>query len=237
MRSPVDWTATARRSTASSGATGGTTPGAAGRGLLARHGAAADRLSTSVFLQAPAPSAAPRRGHRAAQGRLVAEQIAGRLKVEPESRPQHRLCHQTIYRFVYSKDGQSQDLARHLPERRRTGKLRPDRKPRALCFQKPRASIAAPRRSRPSGVRPLGGGPDDISQEPGPANVATVVERKSRFTVLFRNNDRTSKPLMGRLIEVLGPYSQSARAAATARRGARGGSPSSAPGRWRGRRA
>ena len=36
-------------------------------------------------------------------------------------------------------------------------------------------------------------------KEHGPANVATVVERKSRFTVLFRNNDRRSKPLMGRL--------------------------------------
>lgn len=48
-------------------------------------------------------------------------------------------------------------------------------------------------------------------KEHGPANVATVIERKSRFTVLFRNNDRRSKPLMGRLIGVLSPLPQSAR--------------------------
>lgn len=35
-------------------------------------------------------------------------------------------------------------------------------------------------------------------REHGPANVATVIERKTRFTVLFRNNDRRSKPIMAR---------------------------------------
>ncbi len=30
-------------------------------------------------------------------------------------------------------------------------------------------------------------------KEHGAANIATVVERKSRYTVLFRNNDRRSK--------------------------------------------
>jgi len=33
----------------------------------------------------------------------------------------------------------------------------------------------------------------------GNANVATVVERTSRFTMLFKNNDRQSKPIMERL--------------------------------------
>ncbi|MBP1807634.1 IS30 family transposase [Rubellimicrobium aerolatum] len=56
------------------------------------------------------------------------EQIAGRLKVEPGSGPQHWLCHETIYRFVYSAEGQSQELAQYLPERRRA------RKPRSLVF-------------------------------------------------------------------------------------------------------
>lgn len=56
-------------------------------------------------------------------------------------------------------------------------------------------------------------------KEHGPANVATVVERKSRFTVLFRNNDRRSKPLMGRLIDVLSPLPQPARRSLTFDRG------------------
>ena len=33
-------------------------------------------------------------------------------------------------------------------------------------------------------------------KEHGAANMATVVERKSRYTLLFRNNDRRSKPIM-----------------------------------------
>ena len=53
----------------------------------------------------------------------------------------------------------------------------------------------------------------------GPANVATVVERKSRFTLLFRNNDRRSKPLRGRLIEVLAPLPRAARRSLTFDRG------------------
>ena len=41
------------------------------------------------------------------------EQIAGRLRVEPEA--PHRLRHETIYRFVYFREGQSEELACHLP--------------------------------------------------------------------------------------------------------------------------
>nr|WP_281282929.1 IS30 family transposase [Rubellimicrobium rubrum] len=52
-----------------------------------------------------------------------------------------------------------------------------------------------------------------------PANVATVVERKSRFTLLFRNKDRRSKPLMGKLIDLLSPLPQVARQSPTFDRG------------------
>ena len=58
------------------------------------------------------------------------EQIAGRLRVEPEAL--HRLCHETIYRFVYSREGQSEELARHLPQRRRRPRFA--RKPRSPVF-------------------------------------------------------------------------------------------------------
>jgi IS30 family transposase len=45
------------------------------------------------------------------------EQVAGRLKLEGG---QHGMtvCHETIYRFAYSKDGQAIRLWHHLPERR-----------------------------------------------------------------------------------------------------------------------
>ena len=37
----------------------------------------------------------------------------------------------------------------------------------------------------------------------GSPNVASLVERKTRYAVLFRNNDRSSKMLMNRLINLL----------------------------------
>ena len=51
------------------------------------------------------------------------------------------------------------------------------------------------------------------------ANIATLVQRKSRYTVLFRNNDRQSKPIIGRLINELSPLLHSARQGITFDRG------------------
>lgn len=146
------------------------------------------------------------------------EQIAGRLRLERGVR--QRVCHETIYRFVYSQEGQGQELARHLSEQRRTRRPRRGRKPRSLVF--PEASRI---RHRPEAVNTreeFGHWEADLMifrKELGPANVATVVERKSRYTLLFRNNDRRSKPLMSRLIEVLSPLPQAARQSLTFDRG------------------
>jgi len=59
------------------------------------------------------------------------EQIAGRLGYE---RHPVRVSHETIYAYVYSPDGQSEGLARHLPSRRRKRRPRYGRKPRGLVF-------------------------------------------------------------------------------------------------------
>ncbi len=45
-----------------------------------------------------------------------------------------RLCHETIYRYVYSREGQAQELAHYLPEQGRQRKPRYTRKPRSLVF-------------------------------------------------------------------------------------------------------
>lgn len=58
-----------------------------------------------------------------------------------------------------------------------------------------------------------------LRREHGPANVATIVERVSRYTVLFRNNDRRSKPIMNTLINLLAPLPQDARQSLTFDRG------------------
>lgn len=56
-------------------------------------------------------------------------------------------------------------------------------------------------------------------RELGPANVATVVERVSRYNVPFRNNDRRSKPIMKNLIRLLSPLPYHARLSLTFDRG------------------
>ncbi|MCE6949654.1 IS30 family transposase [Cereibacter sphaeroides] len=145
------------------------------------------------------------------------EQIAGRL-ARDGGRP--RVCHETIYRYVYSQDGRAQELAQHLPERRRFRKPRFARKPRGLVFPE-RCMI----RHRPQAVKDrqeFGHWEADLMifrKEHGPANVATVVERVSRYTVLFRNNDRRSRPIMNGLITLLAPLPQPARRSLTFDRG------------------
>ena len=146
------------------------------------------------------------------------EQIAGRLGVEPAA--PHRLCHETIYRFVYSPRGQGEELARYLPERRRRRRPRLTRKPRGIVFPDHTAI-----RHRPETVgqrAEFGHWEADLMifrKEHGLANVATLVERRSRYVVLFRNNDRQSKPIMGRLIDELAPLPAEARRSITFDRG------------------
>jgi transposase, IS30 family len=146
------------------------------------------------------------------------EQIAGRIKIAPER--QHRICHETIYQYVYSQDGQSQELARLLPERRRKRKPRHARRGRGLVFPDTMAI-----RNRPEIINDRGqfghweGDLMIFRREHGLANIATLVERKSRYTVLFRNNDRQSKPIMNRLINELSPLPHTARQSITFDRG------------------
>nr|WP_231704124.1 hypothetical protein [Cochlodiniinecator piscidefendens] len=54
-----------------------------------------------------------------------------------------------------------------------------------------------------------------IRREHEKANVASLVERKTRFAVLFRNNDRSSKHFIARLMDVMEPLPQSARQSIT----------------------
>ena len=138
------------------------------------------------------------------------EQIAGRLAYERSS---VRVCHETIYRFAYSVDGQEMKLWRYLPEsraRRRHGRR----------FS-PEISIL----HRPDAVRErkqLGHWECDLIQfrkKFGKANVTSLVERVSRFSVFLRNNDRQSKPIMDGLINTLSALPHAARRSITFDRG------------------
>lgn len=142
------------------------------------------------------------------------EQIAGRLRIEPNM--SHRICHETIYQYIYSEDGQSEELARYLPERRRQRKPRYARKARNHAFPD---SVSI--QNRPDYVNDreqFGHWEGDLMifrREHGQANIATVVERKSRYTHLLQNNDRKSWPIMNQLIETMSPLPLSARQSIT----------------------
>lgn len=145
------------------------------------------------------------------------EQIAGRLKFEGHSTS---VSHETIYAYVYSPDGQSQALARYLPDRRKKRKPRYSRRARGQMFPLERSI-----HNRPDYIKDratFGEWEGDLMifrREHGKANVASLVERKTRYAVLFRNNDRSSTHFMTRLMNVMEPLPQAARQSITFDRG------------------
>jgi IS30 family transposase len=155
--------------------------------------------------------------HRLREG-WSPEQIAGRLRIEPAA--PHRLCHETIYQYVYSAEGQSAQLARLLPERRRKRKPRYARQPRNRVFP-----LEISIHNRPEEINDrsqFGNWEGDLmifERAQGDANVATLVERKTRYTFLMRNNGRKSRAIMSRLIHEMSPLPAEARRSITFDRG------------------
>lgn len=145
------------------------------------------------------------------------EQIAGRLRFEGQT---VRVSHETIYAYVYGPDGQSRELARYLPNRRKKRRPHHSRKPRGLVFP-PDRSI----HERPDYVKTretFGEWEGDLmifERAQGKTNVASLVERKTRFAVLFRNNDRSTTHLMHKLMGVMESLPLSARKSITFDRG------------------
>jgi len=145
------------------------------------------------------------------------EQIAGRLQLDGQAL---RVSHETIYAYVYSPDGQSENLARLLPHRRKKRHPRRRRTPRGLVFP-PDRSI----HERPDYVKTretFGEWEGDLmifERAQGKTNVASLVERKTRFAVLFRNNDRSTTHVMNKLMGVIEPLPQPARKSITFDRG------------------
>ncbi len=145
------------------------------------------------------------------------EQIAGRMRFEAHP---VTVSHETIYRFAYSKTGQSEQLYRHLPEHRRKRRPRLMRRQHGARFSEENA-IA----HRPCEVAEriqFGHWECDLMmfrKEHGRANVTSLVERVSRFTVTLQNRDRTSKPVMEALIDGLSPLPAEARRSITFDRG------------------
>ena len=145
------------------------------------------------------------------------EQIAGRMRLE---RHPIRVSHETIYRFAYSKDGRAEQFYRHLPEHRKRRRPRGYRRhQRGHIFDTQSLSYRPERIAERS---EFGHWECDLMmfrREHGKVNVTSLVERVSRFAVVMRNEDRTSKPTMESLINGLAPLPADARQSITFDRG------------------
>lgn len=145
------------------------------------------------------------------------EQIAGRMRLE---RHPIRVSHETIYRFAYSKDGRAEQFYRHLPEHHRRRRPRGYRRhQRGHIFDSQSLSC------RPESISErteFGHWECDLMmfrKESGKVNVTSLVERVSRYIIVMRNEDRTSKPIMEALINGLAPLPADARQSITFDRG------------------
>jgi transposase, IS30 family len=146
------------------------------------------------------------------------QQIAGRLAREhPHGL---RLCHETIYRYIYGADGQQEGLSVLLPLARRRRRRRMGRKPRSTSISA-RHWIS----NRPPEIEArtsFGHWECDLlifAAQSGKANVTTLVERQSRFTMLLANDSRHSLPVIGRIRQALETWPSSARQSITFDRG------------------
>ena len=175
--------------------------------------------------QAPSPPAAqarPRRTparpcRREAEALWSPEQIAGRLKIAGED---GRLCHETIYQFVYSPEGRALELHRHLLRARRLRRRRFGRKPRSLKI--PTERTIAQRPAEIGERQAIGHWEADLlifRRVHGNANLTSLVERKSRLVRLIPNHDRRSARVIGAIGEVLAELPATARQTITFDRG------------------
>jgi IS30 family transposase len=146
------------------------------------------------------------------------QQIAGRLKREAPDR--RSVCHETIYRHVYGPEGREGGLYRHLPKARRRRGSRYGRKPRTASI--PRERWIENRPAEIERRESFGHWEGDLlifAKEHGKANVTSLLERKSRFTVLLPNDDRRSTAVLAGIAGALRPLPEAARRTVTFDRG------------------
>jgi len=123
------------------------------------------------------------------------EQIAGHLRRDRGRGL--RVCHETIYQFVYSSRGRELGLWNHLPRQRKVRRERYARKPRGLNI--PPANTIAQRPRQIAERVEFGHWEGDLiafRKDFGKANLTSLIERCSRYVVLARNPSRHSKGVM-----------------------------------------
>ncbi len=145
------------------------------------------------------------------------EQTSGRMRFEGTF---PRISHESIYKYAYSEDGRAIKLFEHLPEKRRRRRPRVGR--RAYQSQFP-SEISI--KNRPKDIndrQSFGHWEADLimfQKALGKANVTTLVERSSRYTLLKRNKNRLSGRVVDGMISLFSRLPQAARKSVTFDRG------------------
>jgi len=115
-----------------------------------------------------------------------------------------RVCQEAIYRYIYSREGMLDDLWWYLPTHRVARRPRRTRRRREPKFHRDVSILF-----RPDDVahrRQFGHWEADLmlfKQKLGQTNVTSLVERVSRFTVILKNPNRRTKPVVRMIIKAI----------------------------------
>ena len=146
------------------------------------------------------------------------QRITGRLRREAGGGAS--VCHETIHRHVHGPEGREDGLFRHPPKARRRRGRRYGRRPRAAPI--PRERWIENRPAEVGTRETFGHREADLlvsRKEHGKANVTSLLERKSRFTVLLPNGDRRSTAVLAGVAGALRGLPEAARRTVTFDRG------------------
>lgn len=113
-------------------------------------------------------------------------------------------CMETIYRFIYSKEGKECGLYRYLFKGRKKRRRKFGRKPRSSRI--PVHHSIAYRPEIVSSRKTFGHWEGDLmifNREHGKTNLTSLIERKSRYTILAKNADRRPAPVMSKIRDAL----------------------------------
>lgn len=131
-----------------------------------------------------------------------------------------RVCHETIYRHVYSAEGRDMGLYRHLFRCRKHRRRRFGRIARGNTIPFEHTIHARPGEVATREV--FGHWEGDLmifERERGRSNVTSLIERKSRYAVLIKNDGKHSIPVLGGISGQLGRLPAPARQTITFDRG------------------
>jgi IS30 family transposase len=144
------------------------------------------------------------------------EQIAGYLRRQETA---FYVCHEAIYQYVYSLEGREKGLYQNLFRRRfkrlrRFGRKRRERIPEEHSIHYRPAAI--------NDRSAFGHWEADLlafQREHGLANITSLIERKSRYTLLVKNATKETKPVMSGIVEHLKALPPASRQSITFDRG------------------